>query len=195
MNSDPLPRRRPRQPSPPPAGAAARGGARSGQAPRRGEQRGGELPMPPNRCSIRRLLLRICAVSCLANVVFFALMLLVQPHPTTILTRTALHAGGAVVLQPHLARNDCVVLQMLLNPASSRLKRALAPAVYYREGWRQPCDVLRDMVEQGLKPETVTSGAIVGEGYARYWHGYNVVTALALRVMEVQHFRWLLLAC
>jgi hypothetical protein len=45
--------------------------------------------MPPNRCSMRRLLLRICAVSCLANVVFFALMLLVQPHPATILARTA----------------------------------------------------------------------------------------------------------
>ena len=155
----------------------------------------GELPMPPKRSSLRRLLLRICAVSCLANVVFFALMLLVQPHPATILARAEFHASGAVVLQPHLARNDCVVLQMLLNPASSRLKRALAPAVYYREGWRHPCDVLRDMVEQGLKPDTVTSGTIVGEGYARYWHGYNVVTALALRVMEVQHFRWLLLAC
>ena len=51
------------------------------------------------------------------------------------------------------------------------------------------------MVEQGLKPETETSGTIVGEGYARYWHGYNVVTALALRVMEMQHFRRLLLAC
>ena len=151
--------------------------------------------MQPNRCSMRRLLLRICAVSCLANIVFFALMLLVQPHPATILARTGYHASGAVVLQPHLARNDCVVLQMLLNPASSRLKRALAPAVYYREGWRHPCDVLRDMVEQGLKPETVTSGTIVGGGYARYWHGYNVVTALALRVMEMQHFRRLLLAC
>ena len=37
--------------------------------------------MQPNRCSVRRLLLCICAVSCLANVVFFALMLFVQPHP------------------------------------------------------------------------------------------------------------------
>ena len=37
--------------------------------------------MPPNRCSMRRLLLRICAVSCLANVVFFALMLLMPYAP------------------------------------------------------------------------------------------------------------------
>ena len=150
--------------------------------------------MPPDRFRIRRLLLRVFAVSCLANVVFFALMLIVQPNPSTILARTAFHASGAVILQPHLARNDCVVLQMLLNPASSRLKRALAPEVYYREGWLHPCDVLRDIVEQGLKPDTVTSGNIVGEGYARYWHGYNVVTALALRVMEVKQFRRLLLA-
>lgn len=144
---------------------------------------------------IRCLLLRIFVVSCLANIVFFALMLIVQPNPSTILARVAFHTSDAVVLKPRLARNDCLVLQMLLNPASSRLKRALAPQVYYREDWHRPCDVLRDIVEQGLKPDTVTSGTIVGEGYARYWHGNNVVTALALRVMEVKQFRWLLLAC
>ena len=151
--------------------------------------------MPIQGLRIRRLLLRIFVVSCLANIVFFALMLIVQPNPSTILPRIAGHANGAVVLKPRLARNDCLVLQMLLNPASSRLKRALAPQVYYREDWHRPCDVLRDIVEQGLKPDTVTSGTIVGEGYARYWHGYNVVTALALRMMEVKQFRWLLVVC
>ena len=105
-----------------------------------------------NRFRIRGLLLRIFAVSCLVNVGFFALMLIVQPNPSTILARIKFHAGGGVVLQSDpVFRNDCLVLQMLINPASSRLKRALAPNVFYREDWHHPCDVLRDIVEDGLK--------------------------------------------
>ena len=60
--------------------------------------------MPPNRCSLRRLLLRICAVSCLANVVFFALMLLVQPHPPPARCRTPSARAGARVPRTEAAR-------------------------------------------------------------------------------------------
>jgi hypothetical protein len=81
--------------------------------------------------------------------------------------------------------NDCNVLQMLSNPDPSQLTRALAPIIYKAdEDFNEACPVLHALV-LGY----VDRDALLSFRYGRYWHGNNMLTALALQVMELGDFR------
>ena len=110
----------------------------------------------------------------LANVLFFALMLAAQGDQDVIIARVrAAFERGELGIADYLffdtrrgwhQYNDCTVLQMLANRDSSRLKRALAPKVFYRnENWDDQCAVLRAVVVEGVDPNT-----LLLDRYARY---------------------------
>lgn len=74
---------------------------------------------------------------------------------------------------------------MLSNKDSSRIHSALAPVVYVTDEERNgSCAVLHALVMEEADRETLLISR-----YARYWHGYNVLAAFALRVMDVKDFR------
>jgi hypothetical protein len=85
--------------------------------------------------------------------------------------------------------SDCNILQMLANPSASRLDRALSPVMYTDgSGTNDQCWVLyRAVVERADSSELMESR------YSRYWHGYFVPVALALRLVEIRTLRRLIL--
>jgi hypothetical protein len=84
--------------------------------------------------------------------------------------------------------NDCLVLEMLSNRHSSTLERALAPRTYVTAENHNPCVLLRALVVERVDPATL----LLADRFTRYWHGYNALTGLALRSMELRDFRRLL---
>jgi hypothetical protein len=84
--------------------------------------------------------------------------------------------------------NDCLVLEMLSNRHFSTLERALAPRTYVTEDNHNPCALLRALVVERVDPTTL----ILADRFTRYWHGYNALTGLALRYMDLGDFRRLL---
>jgi hypothetical protein len=145
--------------------------------------------------TIACLLGRVFAVTLLANLAFFGLVLAAQSEPSTMAARirTAFQSGdlGIKDYLPFDRRrgwhqyNDCTVLQMISNQDPSRLARALAPRIYYQNAdWTNQCAVLRSLTVDGLDPNRLFMMR-----YARYWHGNNVVAALALHGMELASLR------
>ena len=90
----------------------------------------------------------------------------------------------------YFQHNDCLVLEMLSGRHPSRLERALAPRTYVRKGEHNPCVLLRELVVERVDPATLE----LADRFTRYWHGYNALTGLALRRMELGTFRRLLRA-
>ena len=86
--------------------------------------------------------------------------------------------------------NDCLVLEMLSGRHPSRLERALAPRTYVTEQEHNPCVLLRALVVERTDPATLE----LADRFTRYWHGYNALTGLALRWMELGAFRRVLRA-
>jgi hypothetical protein len=138
---------------------------------------------------------RAVVIIVFANFLFLALMVAAPSDPDVLSTRirTAFEMGelGLADYLPFDRRhgmhqyNDCNVLQMLSNPDPSRLKRALAPIIYKAdEHFNDACPVLHALVLGAVDRDTLLSFR-----YARYWHGYNVLTALGLRVMELKELR------
>lgn len=81
--------------------------------------------------------------------------------------------------------NDCNVLQMIANSNPSRLSGALSPIVYSaNHDWTDQCAVLHRVAAEGAD----LSGLIENH-YSRYWHGYRVGVAMALRAMELRTLR------
>ena len=143
----------------------------------------------------RQLLWLFCA-AIVANFVFFLLMCGLPANQEQIADKIRLaFASDDLVAEDYLpfdARrgwhqyNDCVVLQMLANEESSRLKRALAPLVYVtNDDWSNQCATLQHLFGE----EPADKEAFIVSRYARYWHGYNLLTALALHVVSLQRFR------
>jgi hypothetical protein len=143
-------------------------------------------------------LARALGLTIFANLLFLVLMIAAQGAPGVIVTRVrTAFANGELGIKDYLQfdtrrgwfqYNDCNVLQMLTNQHASRLERALAPKVFYKnEDWEDQCAVLRALVVEGVDPNTLFLLR-----YARYWHGYNVVVALALRGMELRTLRQVL---
>ena len=148
--------------------------------------------------SLRGPVARGIGVVLAANLLFFALMTLAPGEPRLVAARVrnAYETGelGTVSYRWFDTRrgvfqhNDCLVLEMLSNRHSSTLERALAPRTYVTENEHNPCVLLRALVVDGVDPATL----ILADRFTRYWHGYNALTGLALRSMELGDFRRLL---
>jgi hypothetical protein len=148
--------------------------------------------------AISNRVLRLVGIALAANTVFFVLLLSMPTNQEQIANdvRLAFATGDLgtedyLPFDPHRGwhqYNDCVVLQMLANDDPSRIKRALAPLVYVtNDDWSEQCVTLyRLLVEQ------VDKDTLIASRYARYWHGYNPLTALALNFMGLQRFRQVL---
>ncbi|MEP6995887.1 MAG: hypothetical protein ABI968_15290, partial [Acidobacteriota bacterium] len=134
-----------------------------------------------------------------ANLLFLALMVAAQTDPRVIAerVRAAFEAGELGTSdyrrfdtrRGYFQHNDCLILQMLTNEDSSRLERALAPNVYANARRNKWCAGLRALVVEGVDRNTLEKMR-----YARYWHGYNALAAMALRRLELREFRRLLSA-
>jgi hypothetical protein len=135
------------------------------------------------------------AIASLANILFLTLVRVAPDTPELIArrARTAFQTGelGQVDYLPFDSRrgwhqyNDCNVLQMLSNPGGSRLQRALAPTIYKAdEEFNYACPVLSALIVDDLDRTTLYSFR-----YARYWHGYKVLTAFGLQIMELRELR------
>jgi hypothetical protein len=140
-------------------------------------------------------LVRALGLTVVGNLLFLALMVTAQGDSEVIVSRVrTAFATGELGIKDYLqfdARrgwfqyNDCNVLQMLTNQHASRLERALAPKVFYKnEEWEDQCAVLRALVVEGVDPNTLFLLR-----YARYWHGYNVLVGFALHGMELRTLR------
>jgi hypothetical protein len=150
------------------------------------------------KSGLRSGVLRGIGVAILANLLFLTLMLAVQPDRGVIVRRVreAFETGELgnddflqyITLRGWFQYNDCNVLQMLANQSDSRLQRALAPTLFWanNEGTRQ-CVALRRLLVDGAD----ASEFLVAR-YGRYWHGYNVVAAVALHRMELKTLRRML---
>lgn len=145
-----------------------------------------------------RVLFRTVGTAVLANILFLVLIVAAPINPDRVAgrIRTAFETGelGLADYLPFDSRrgwhqyNDCMVLQMLSNKDTSRMHSALAPVVYGTdEEMNGSCAVLHALVMEEVDRETLHISR-----YARYWHGYKVLAAFALRVMDVKDFRCVL---
>jgi hypothetical protein len=166
---------------------------------------GGRLRPPMARLRTRKTnhlvagaLARGFAVIVLANLLFLALMLIGQINHDLIIARVraAFKSGDLgdvdflwfATHRGWFQYNDCNVLQMLANQDAPRLQLALAPKVFFaNEDWKDQCAVLRALTVRDVDPS-----AFQLLRYTRYWHGYNVIAALALRRMELRDLRRML---
>jgi hypothetical protein len=84
--------------------------------------------------------------------------------------------------------NDCMILQMMSNPDSSRVGRGLGP-------WLRMADhsateisrTLRELVVEKRNPQ-----AYVSFRYTRYWHGYIPILSVLLMFLDIPSLRELL---
>ena len=133
----------------------------------------------------------------LGNVIFIALIVVVQGDTAIVAQRirSAFDTGelGTSDYRRFDARrgyfqhNDCLVLQMLVNRDPSRWRRAVVPTVYSNPTYNHWCETLRELVVERIDPKDLEVMP-----YGRYWHGGNVVAALALRVLDLGTYRRLL---
>ena len=147
-----------------------------------------------------RVLVRGLLVVVLLNALFLLLLVATLGDPGVVRTRVqaAFRAGdlGFDDFPPFDSRrgflqySDCIVLQMLAAPDSSRLRRAISPLVYIANtDWRGQCAVLHRVAGD----DTARRG-LLERRYSRYWHGYNAAVAVGLRVMEIRTLRRVLVA-
>lgn len=147
-----------------------------------------------------RVLLRGVGVVALLNGLFLLLLVLSIGDPPGVRRRVqAAFASGDLDSKDFLPFDsrrgffqytDCMVLQMLAAPGSSRLGRAISPIVYVADDdWRGQCIVL-----QRVAGDDAGHVGLSQRRYSRYWHGYNAAVAMALRVMDVRTLRRVLVA-
>ncbi len=141
------------------------------------------------------ILARVIAAVVLCNLAFFGLKYLSAGDPALVAARVhSAFESGELVLNDYLSAdtrrgmhqyNDCNVLQMLSNPDADRLKRALAPVIYrFDPDFNAACPVLYGVVVAGVEREELQNFR-----YGRYWHGYNAVSSILLRIVELKHMR------
>jgi hypothetical protein len=76
--------------------------------------------------------------------------------------------------------NDCVVLQLVINPRSSVAQKALAPVLYGSSG--SSPDVCRSLRHLAFGAD---AASIPGDSYSRYWRGYVPLTSALLGFIDV----------
>lgn len=80
--------------------------------------------------------------------------------------------------------NDCVVLQLIINPRESLAQKALAPIFYVSDGANPDvCRSLRRLASGG------DPASMFGDSYSRYWHGYVPLTQVMLAFTDVETAR------
>jgi hypothetical protein len=84
--------------------------------------------------------------------------------------------------------NDCMVLQLLINPTDNVVSKALAPVAYVSDDTYS--DVCATLHHQATGPDR--KAGLYSDRYARYWHGSTGITALLLRVGTLANARLLL---
>jgi hypothetical protein len=154
-----------------------------------------------------RAVSRAVLVVLVCNCVFLLLVLFVPVDSPTIRHRIrAAFETGDLGFEDYLLfdsrrgffqYNDCNVLQMIANRNPSRAARAISPIVYSaNDDWTDQCAVLHQVTLDGADV-----AGLIENHYSRYWHGYSVGVAVALRAMELRSLRrflvgtvWLLLA-
>jgi hypothetical protein len=154
-----------------------------------------------------RAVFRAVLVVLVCNCVFLLLILFVPVDSPTIRHRIrAAFETGDLGFEDYLLfdsrrgffqYNDCNVLQMIANRNPSRVARAISPIVYSaNDDWTDQCAVLHQVTLDGA--DVV---GLIENHYSRYWHGYSVGVAVALRAMELRSLRrflvgtvWLVLA-
>jgi hypothetical protein len=81
--------------------------------------------------------------------------------------------------------NDCSILQMITNRDDDQLAHAVGPLIYNKNrGETDKCATLRQIVNEG--PD---AAPYLVFRYARYWHGYNTVTAALLLAFDLGRAR------
>jgi hypothetical protein len=84
--------------------------------------------------------------------------------------------------------NDCNILQMMANPDSSRVGRALGPWLHMADGSAtETCRTLRELIVEGRDAQTYVSSR-----YTRYWHGYIPVLSVLLMFLDISSVREIL---
>lgn len=84
--------------------------------------------------------------------------------------------------------NDCNILQMMTNPDSSPIARALGPWLYLADSSATgACHTLRELVVDKQDP-----ASFVSSRYTRYWHGYIPILSLLLVFLKISTVRLLL---
>jgi hypothetical protein len=142
-----------------------------------------------------RAVFRAVLVVLVWNCVFLLLVLFVPVDSPTIRHRIrAAFETGDLGFEDYLLfdsrrgffqYNDCNVLQMIANRHPSRVARAISPIVYSaNDDWTDQCAVLHQVTLDGAD---VTG--LIENHYSRYWHGYSVGVAVALRAMELRRLR------
>ncbi len=144
---------------------------------------------------LRRLAPPVLGAVVLSNLLFLVVVLMAPGDPQVVADRIqTAFANGDLTEADYLPwdsqrgwnqYDDCVVLQMLSNPGSSRLERALAPRVQtVAGGGISQCGLLRARIVDGAIPD-----APAAFYYARYWHGYNAVASYGLRALDLGQLR------
>jgi hypothetical protein len=147
-----------------------------------------------------RTVFRAVLVVLICNCGFLVLVLFVPVDSSTIRHRIrAAFETGDLGFEDYLLfdsrrgffqYNDCNVLQMIANRNPSRVARAISPIVYSANGdWTNQCAVLHQVTLDGADV-----GGLIENHYSRYWHGYNVGVAVALRAMELRTLRCFLVS-
>lgn len=81
--------------------------------------------------------------------------------------------------------NDCIILQMMANPDSSRAGRALGPWLHMADASAtETCRTLRELIVEGSDPQ-----AYVSSRYTRYWHGYIPILSVLLMFLDISSVR------
>ncbi len=131
------------------------------------------------------------------NAIFLALALLAASIPRQTVKTRILQAfeSGSLPLETDrdfktwMFGNECLILQMLLNPDDDRLRKAIGPRVYYRADDQRQCHLVLALARYGSTAEAPDFFR-----YTRYWHGHNAAAAALLSLMDISTMRIVLTA-
>lgn len=127
-----------------------------------------------------------------ANAIFMSLALLTTYVSRDVLRERVLEGfeSGALPLETDVEfktwmfGNECLILQMLLNPDEERLQQALGPKVHFRADDRRQCHLVLELARYGTIEEAPDYFR-----YTRYWHGHNATAAALLAVVDFATLR------
>ena len=127
-----------------------------------------------------------------ANAAFMSLSLMAASMPREPLKAKILQAfdDGSLPLETDrefrtwMFGNECLILQMLLNPDESRFRKAVGPRVYYRADDQRQCHLVLSLARQGRAADAPDYFR-----YTRYWHGHNAAAAALLSLMDFRALR------
>jgi hypothetical protein len=146
-----------------------------------------------------RFLIRAFGIVVALNATFLAFALVAARFPPpdiqSRVQKYFLNGDLTIVDWPGLDRhlgatqyNDCIVLQMVTNDASSVLDKAISPDVYVQDSkYHDLCATYRKIIFG-----TVTTSSFYQDKYSRYWHGYVPSISALLWIFDLEPIRRLL---